>query len=161
MPEGLRRLRGLPVTKVFVVSQGDYSAYEVDSIFTDRERAERRRRFIGGNEIEEFALDPEPESVAEHEGWGWYRVRITKGGDIKWISLDPHWRRRRFHVVSRGSFLTPVGPEDLGVTADAYIRAVGDQHAAKIANEIRARVVALDLWRIGDVDIDGIDDPAP
>lgn len=72
--------------KCWVVSQGSYSDYQVDAIFTAQEKAEAYAKVFGGD-IEEFRLDRPLWSIGRTRHI--YEVEMQRDGTVTRIAVDP------------------------------------------------------------------------
>lgn len=113
---------------IYLVSDGDYSDYRVEAVFSDRQTAERFKELHGlTNGIEEFELDKfEPQTKASLVC---YFVRLNKDiketyGIEKWWSSDGGVRQS-----VDGHYFT-------------HVFAVDEQHAAKVAKDKIMRHIA-------------------
>lgn len=138
--------------KVYLVSSGEYSDYGIIGCFSSRENAmtfidklkkiskkrlEKRKEegYTEENEarIEEHSLD---EFIPEfRKGFNPYQVSMKKNGDC---SVEPS---DGLPVIGRIFYSIPF-PDIM----EAYVMAADEKHAAKIANEYRTRIIALDKW---------------
>ena len=117
--------------KVFVVTSGEYSDYSIDAIFSEKEKAEifieatnndRRWNFPI---IEEWDLD----KINVNKGEKLYFVRMKKDGTVLECYLDSS----TYSLVEAGF--------DTLHNMFSYQFAKDEQHAIKIANERRAKLI--------------------
>lgn len=124
------------MSKVYLVTDGDYSDYHVLGVFSSREKADHAKRLYAAcNNVEEYELDAVPESPP---GLLAYVVLMEISGDVKDL-----WQE------SVAGFKSRWHPGDLYGSAPVAwfrIRARDEQHAVKIANEWRAQIIAMGLW---------------
>ena len=124
------------MSKVYLVTDGDYSDYRVLGAFSSREKAEHAKLlYAANNNIEEYELDAVPESPP---GLFAYVVLMEISGDVN-----------RMWQESVVGFKSKWHPGDLyGSAPVAWFRiwARDEQHAVKIANEWRAQIIAMGLW---------------
>lgn len=124
--------------KVHVVTSGEYSDFKIEAVFDEahKEDAERFRDAYGYDWIEEYDLNPTLPLEAR-AGMAIYRVWIDRAGNCHKIEktneIQPPFRYDQ-SAWDVGSYLI--------VTAWAKDEA----HAAKIANEKRAQVIAAGEW---------------
>ena len=121
-------------TTLYMVTDGKYSDYTVCGIYSTRENAEYARRlFNARNQTVEQKADALPEHP---QGLLSYRVQMLREGEAV--------------AVTRGGVEYPVchewAPYGDGKTVAFYVWAEDEPHASKIANERRAKLIALDQW---------------
>ena len=124
------------MSKVYVVTDGYYSDYHVLGVYSSMEKAEHAKLlYAADNDIGEYYLDEVPVSPP---GLLAYHVSMLVSGDVKDIWQDtvegfkPRW------------FVAPQWGADVIVMFRVWAR--DREHAAKVANEWRAQIVALGLW---------------
>ena len=124
------------MSKVYVVTDGYYSDYHVLGVYSSMEKAEHAKLlYAADNDIGEYYLDEVPVSPP---GLLAYHVSMLVSGDVKDIWQDtvegfkPRW------------FVAPQWGADVIVMFRVWARDM--EHAAKVANEWRAQIVALGLW---------------
>ena len=125
------------MAKVYMVTDGSYSDYRVLGIYSTKAKAEKAKvLFNADNDIDPIEMDATPE---------------VPPGMLRWVvEID---RNGNVHVVSRENCDYPMDrasvwkPFDSDVT---YLRAAlwakDEEHAVKVANEWRTRIVANNLW---------------
>lgn len=128
------------MAKVFMVTDGSYSDYRVLGIYSTKAKAEKAKvLFNADNEIDTIDLDVVPK---------------TPRGMLKWVvEMD---RNGNVHVVYRENCERPTNPvfvyKHFGSDV-TYLRATlwakDEEHAVKIVNEWRTRIVANNLWTDG------------
>ena len=128
-------------TKVFVVTQGEYSSYRIVAVFSTEDKAKEFVANIGqtstydGPDIETFEIDPP-------NVWGYvtslYMDRDGKswGGTTRRVHLPQTSHR----IVSEGRALYVEI-----ATSEQKASAHYDQ-AVKVANEIRTQLIATMQW---------------
>ena len=128
------------MAKVYMVTDGWYSDYRVLGIYSTKAKAERAKvLFNADNDVDPIELDATPE---------------VPPGMLKWVvmmGLDGNssgaLREPCDYGRVRASIYVPFG------SADAIMRAAlwakDEEHAVKIANEWRTRIVANNLWTDG------------
>ena len=116
------------MAKIYVVTEGEYSSYTIDGVYSTREKADYAARLYGG-EVEEYEIDALPNHP---EGMVNIYVFIKKDGTARTMHqnpdteiLPPSFYHGELHVATW---------------------AKDDAHAIKIANEIRGQKIALDEW---------------
>ncbi len=117
--------------KIYVVTEGSYSDYHICCVCSTKERADEAIRLYGrGSDAEEFELDDIPNHPT---GCVMYSVTMWKEGMVgDSRQRNPEtWAWRNF------------GQHDV---MEFYVWATDSDHAVKIANEIRTRLIAADEW---------------
>lgn len=119
--------------KAYLVSEGHYSDYIVEAIFSNKEKAEDYiKGFTAGyNDIREFEIDPEFVPVKNNM----WKVHMRKDGIVEWCGL-----------VDTRSNMFEDGYSVYGNKAIFTVGAKNKKHAIKIANEKRAYLIANDAW---------------
>lgn len=126
---------------LYAVSRGEYSNYQVIAIFDDKTLAEKFRDSVSNpNEIEEYELNPYKTQL--RKGFKCFRVVMQKDGssetELEYFTDDDN----RFDVIQyRGE------PEK---QLRARVWARDEQHAVKIVNEKRTRLIAGNDWTVGE-----------
>jgi hypothetical protein len=116
---------------VYLVTEGCYSDYRVLGIYSTRELAEEAKDLFQADDIDEMALD---DMRGRPPGRLPYLVQMYKDGDCR---------------VSRAAgyeFLERWAPVYMGNWVEMKIWATDEKHAAKIANERRAALIASGEW---------------
>ena len=130
--------------KIYAVSQGEYSGYEIFGLYSTKELAEEAKKlFASDNGIEEYELDALP---AHRKGLYFWEVAMNRQGDIV-----PD-RRSEAGVVRtsvteyrEGNDAYPVDSSFRSKKTDAMrfrVWAKDEGHAIKVANERRAQMIA-------------------
>ena len=125
------------MTKIYLVSDGDYSDYSVCGVFSTEEKANQFIKHFKMGEIEEYELDPIPDNVYK-ENKKLFFVRMQRNGKVDNIyKIEPHYfqppefRKNTFEPES-----------ELFI----YVWANDQKHAIKIVNEKRTQLIANNLW---------------
>ena len=142
---------------IYVVTSGEYSDYGINAMFSTQDAAERfvvelngARYSWGTCMIEAWTLDefaPPADrglhpfhvfmwkngSVADVARAGYYDMRQPAREIMKRCTRDGDWSSGTPCLAVRGWF------KDV-------------PHAVKVANEVRAQIVALDRWKLGTVE---------
>jgi hypothetical protein len=125
------------MTTAFIVTSGEYSDYRIKGVFSTKEKAEQFKLLYDYDDIEEWDLDPEvpvlPEGV-----YPWH-VDMKRDGDCIVYRTGPDSLGEGLRT---NWFLSTWEPYRLIVDCLAPDK----EGAAKIANEIRARLIATDKW---------------
>lgn len=123
------------MSKVFLVSQGDYSDYHIVAAFSTHEKAERHMALMPANDwyskarLEEMELDTTPDVPVGHKV---FEIVMDEDGAVvsksqhEPESLGFHFRDKRY-----GCF---------------RVTATDLRHAVKIANEKRTQLLAFNQW---------------
>jgi hypothetical protein len=137
--------------KVFAVSSGEYSDYRVVAIFTTEEKAETYMNAVPSsdyNDIEEYELDP-PIADLIKRGYGIWLVHMLLDGSTEQVrkkGLDSFAVSDMGHTLWRRSkalYYTGTGTPDVLVST---VWAKNREHAIKIVNEHRIRLIANNRW---------------
>jgi hypothetical protein len=128
------------MTTIYAVSSGSYSDYSIVALFSTRELAQtfmdrHDRGHDAWNEIEEFALDEGVEHM--RQGMARYSVRMGENGDSYNVGLEAYW----FTEKPDTEFHKPAGRIKQR-WFNWYGWAMSEEHALKIANEHRIRLLA-------------------
>lgn len=123
------------MSKIYLITQGEYSDYRVCGAFSTEDKANQALPFYtGAPEIEEYELD----QVTPKPGWWMWQVVLDENGDRSALGHAPH----KIDPCPESSQYWP------GLNCRAfYVCAKDENHAFKIANERRAQIVALGLWK--------------
>jgi len=120
------------VTKIYLVTSGEYSNYSIDAAFSTREKAQAwidydKNKPKRGYVIENYDIDPDPGDTFDPS----VRVTMKKDGAVRAITLSIG--------VGFGWFL---GDDML----EWSVRGTDEQRAIKVVNEKRAQILALNIW---------------
>jgi len=127
------------MTTVYVVTSGCYSDYGIAAIFSTEERANiyltesEIEDGYGGGSVEEYQLNEPFEFIVQ------YKISMEKDGDVSWI--------KRYKVSNPDNMAGYTNILHNGMWA--YVEVDDEQHAIKIANERRTRIIAEDNWHDG------------
>ena len=126
--------------KVYVVSQGEYSDYDIVGIFDNKSLANKFMESFGGserfNEIEEHKVNPYEPEVSK--GYKPYFLRMSKTGEAYDIEVTKHTHRFGRAYISYGySFDNHLYN---------YCFARDEKHAIKITNDLRRKLIANNQW---------------
>ena len=138
--------KGGVMTKVYIVTNGEYSDYHIVNVFSDKGKAEKYVKAIYGiNDevcIEEYDVDKYPKQIDKKLKHWW--VEMLKNGEVDGCMVsDSHkYSDCRYYILN--NFMT----EHVDYL-NVFCWAKDKQHAIKIANEKRAMLVASNLWRNG------------
>ena len=128
---------------VFVVTSGDYSDYQIRAMFTTKERAETYIKAINlreANDIEEWELDRYSDDI--DCGRSPFRVFMAKNGAVRRADKTDYDVDKTCKLVC----YFPRTPDSV-VELECTCWAKDEEHAIKIANEKRAQIIAMNLWR--------------
>lgn len=127
---------------LYAITSGEYSAYGICAITSDKERAERLRKFYSrdGDEaqIEEFIDgDPEAGALTKLEPI-YYIYKVAKGewyGGLYGYTTEKY--KNRFKLIDPGYSV-----HLMSVVYEAYVCAPDIEHATKIAQDKHAQLRA-------------------
>lgn len=136
---------------VYVITQGEYSDYGIICILDDLEQAQAYVAQFGGN-IETWPVLSVP---ALPQGILPYSVRMTYEGVVSHVQTQP-WSiddpRTKFCFANMKGSLEPgtskIIKEDT-ITMYVSCWAKSEEHAIKIANEVRAMAIESNRWAAG------------
>lgn len=122
--------------KVYIVTHGMYSEYQIDAVFDKRELAEEYKRlhdirFVYKN-IEEWELNPTYPRL--REGWSFYEVRLcgdttdVEEQESPYDCCDDELKDERYYYKDKVWIFN--------------LYAKSEEHAAKIASEKKAMLIA-------------------
>jgi hypothetical protein len=125
------------MNKVYLVTVGDYSDYNVFGVFTDIEIAEKLVDTIGSSSrLEIYGLNEHANKI--EQGLRPYIVGMNSIGNTSYVSIrEDGWASTRLsyeHYAGRTIMLRH------------NVWARHDEHAVKATNEIRTQLLALNLW---------------
>jgi len=132
---------------VYLVTDGEYSDYQILGIYSTREKAEHAKELWNAkNEIEEFKLDEMLECPPGMRAW---TVKMLRDGDVKEISRATP-EMSMFANDEKHQYIS-----NPGLWGGKYYRsylvstvwAENETHAAKIVNEKRAQLIAIGAWQ--------------
>jgi hypothetical protein len=134
--------------KVYIITSGSYSDYGISAVFTDKAMADdyvaianSRPGYTDNCAIEEWDSDMlHPYIERTRQGYKKYHVIMTRDGISKIDRIDSVGDKpdTRWQLGWERRFCTPA----LKVTCDTK----SEEQAIKIANEIRAQLIALNIW---------------
>ena len=145
--QGEMRGRINNVMKLFVVTQGEYSGYHVEAIFTDKDNAQE---FIDNaidkesyghetTQIEEFELDK------PREDWVHTVLCIYKDGHSYFNDSLREHLKEGFNDYHKSAYRKDAtGKEE--IVATFKIKTDSIKRAVKIVNEKRAQILAASAW---------------
>lgn len=123
--------------KVYVVTEGEYSDYRVNSIFSTIEKALEYSKMFGMNDPIELELDEQNCLLEKYSGLIFYSVNIEINGN----SLSVYPTTLNSNRPPR-VFKNEYSPDILNV----HCWAKDEKHAVKIANEKRIQLIANNQW---------------
>lgn len=114
---------------IYIVTKGCYSDYHIVGATTDKEKAEEMCEFVGGD-VEEYE-----DCKIDFKNKRKYRVKMCKDGGTESVDIDycifdistSHTKSYEGNLVN-------------------YCWATDEQHAVKITNELRTRLIADGEW---------------
>lgn len=123
---------------LYIITSGEYSDYRINCVFLDHELAKEAVKIMGsGCRIEEYEASTElPESL--NPGLYHMQVNMNVYGDTSYVG----------HCDSTSEIHNPYLPYiSWGVGMVKFeMWALDDEHALKIANERRLKLIALNAW---------------
>ena len=134
---------------IWVVEQGEYSDYRVVGVFTTKENAQQIADVVGDDAtVAEWPLDPGIEDM--NAGRKPFRVFMLRDGTVEHVREET--MDRSLLAGLDGPFLMKRGGRPFGATAptppclNVAVWAHDAEHATKIANEHRTRLIASGEW---------------
>lgn len=123
------------MSKIYVVTDGEYSDYHIIGVCSTPERASVVATLYGGT-VEEYELDRNVD-LMEH-GYRMFKVRMRDNGDtLELNEIDP--------AMETSGYLTK-DRKDGELILSYCVWAENPEHAAKIVNEKRAILIASGRW---------------
>lgn len=135
---------------IYAISTGSYSDYTVHALFSTKEKAQEyidtiKAGYDGWNSIEEYVLDPQ-HAVMVKKGYAPWDVFMYRNGDVEQVKrhdIERMWMEPTVSYIEESRIPSRRGkPHALRVRTLAK----SEQHAVKIANEIRTRMIANNEW---------------
>ena len=128
------------MSKIYIVTSGNYSDYSIRSVFSTEEKAQAYVNVLEHYEVIDFSIeehDVDEEAFELRDGYEQYRVWMRRDGDASAILVPPYKQEigLRLHESPRGTF-----------TLYGIVWAKSEQHAVKIANEQRSALIASNQW---------------
>lgn len=135
---------------IYVITKGEYSDYHICAATTNRERAEKLRKFYmkNGDEVYiEELIDGAPEAGPCENLKTVYGVLETSSGEwLAWLSeysTEPFKNSFKFHNLFSLHHLSGELKEvSEGKEFKAYVMAEDEEHAIKIAQDQMAKMLA-------------------
>lgn len=128
---------------IYVVTTGSYSDYQIKGMFSTKKKAQA---FIDAvvlseaNSIEQYTLDAYSDEV--ERGLSPWRVLMGKDGAVRRVSSTEY----DLDIGCELACYFPRTPDSV-TELQCTCWAKDEQHAVKIANEKRAQIIAMNLWR--------------
>lgn len=124
---------------IFIVTSGEYSNYSIDAVFSQKPDAEAYCKQPGWSqygppEIEEWEMDALVKPI--RAGYVNYFIRMAQNGDV----LDTWTRPAGQQVLGRTYGF------DIHKNLIMEIDTKSQEHAVKIANDIRRQIIAEGTW---------------
>ena len=121
------RYYNIGMNKVWIITKGQYSDYQIVRVFSKKELAEEYAKRDYYCDIEEYPLDePLPEAH--------FYIEMKKNGDVKTAHSTTDVAGFRYF-----NYGTPPNLEWVANTGD-------EQRAIKVVNEKRVQILALNIW---------------
>ena len=134
------------MTKIYVVTKGDYSDYTIHGVYSTEELADEAAVLYSDSsddaEVETYELDDMPDHVPGQKPW---TVRMDKGGNAystSRASVDCFDVYNSMCGPSGGTNSWDKSPDAMWFN----VWAKDMKHAVKIANERRVQLIATDQW---------------
>ena len=125
------------MAKVYMVTDGSYSDYRVLGIYSTKAKAEKAKvLFNADNDIDPIEIDVVPEHPRGCLAWV---VEMDRNGDADRVERD----NCDGHRVTCYIYI-PLRGESTSMRASLWAKDA--EHAVKVANEWRTRIVANNLW---------------
>lgn len=138
--------------KVYAVNSGSYSDYQVDAIFSTREKAQEFMTAVPDsdyNAIEEYELDPGTADLIAR-GYSIFVVHMLRDGTTERVfhhDLDTYGVGNIGHSIWRRSTVPAYEGKNIPDVLVSLVWAKTEQEAVKIANEHRAQMIATGKWK--------------
>ncbi len=133
--------------KVYVVTQGEYSSYEISAICSTREKAEYVKKYLkDANDIQEWDLDDFESGPQDTKP---YAVSMRKNGDVTYTRITTPLNNNtdnRFYLDNWSEIDKDNGIYNPNVVFSFRVWAKSEVQAIKAANEKRAIMIASNLW---------------
>jgi len=132
------------MSKVFVVGSGEYSDFGINAVFDSREQAEAYINALAkpqrwGENVSIFEMELNPDMKEIKAGRSIYFVTMDINGNV--LNEDGY-RVANLNDFSEGDRLGFNYSDNM----ELYCFATDEKHAIKIANEIRAQLIANNGW---------------
>ena len=133
--------------KIYVVTEGTYSDYHIEAVFDDEALADELARLrnelqSADCQVEEYELNALADKIKQ--GLLLWRVVMLKNGDTDWVH-----EAAGYYPEILVSIPKLIGRRQTEAMLYATVWAKDKEHAIKIANEKRAQIIALGLWKDG------------
>ena len=148
---------------VYVVTSGSYSDYRIRGIYSTEEMAEKYKRAIGydANDVEIWEVDKIYSQI--ERGYLYWAVNFDKDGNVKRIRISDAIEDDYYHYINgptegiKKNSVTYYNPDYKNPFSfgdeclesghmNVYIWAKSEEQAVKIASEIRAQVLADEVF---------------
>lgn len=136
------------MTKVYIVTSGSYSDYQINAVFSTKENAERYNKIHASGDfedIEEFEVDEDMALMdrIRDEKITIYLVGMDRDGNVKEI------RKESPRILLVEELLAGKHRHILYADCmDLCVIAKDEKHAIKIVNEKRVQLIANNEWKI-------------
>jgi len=134
------------MSTIYIITSGEYSDYGIRAVFTDKALADAYINMYGNTgyyndmSIEEWEADRFAEEM--RQGHAIYRVQIWKSGDLYNCERDASLPDAQTTI----GIVRWANNQELLTT---IVIAKDEQHAIKVANERRTRLIAENEWKVG------------
>lgn len=117
--------------KIYILTSGAYSDYGIDAVYDDKELAEKAANAVG-SDVEEWDINPlEPEI---RKGYVAFEIEMTRDG----VAVRIERVNSAFGILRNKDYAISV----FDGCFSQRILARDEEHAVKIANETRVRLIA-------------------
>lgn len=127
--------------RIWLLTDGDYSDYQVVAAFTSREKAEafRKRPGYENDDIAEFPLDP-----CELHHWRWHIIMAKDGAVVNDSFMGPVLRR---DIARGGCYFTCGGRgAERQCRLNSNVDTADHTRAVKVTNGRRLHLLAEEAW---------------
>jgi hypothetical protein len=135
--------------KVWVVEHGEYSDYRVVGVFSSEEKAQLIANAISGSIVNEWTMDPAVDEL--RQGFHPFIVDMRQDGTVercdKW-EITPYEIAGCVRIWHRTQAPAYRDNPDKPDVLHAEVWAKDAEHAIKITNEHRTRMIATGEWKM-------------
>ena len=138
------------MSKIYVVTEGEYSDYHVVAVFDNKDEAEQYAHIMAKSDVEEYELNPELPTWI-NPNLQLYYVWMQENGDSTCYqrSYDLNNKEKYPQIHWDEKYRYPSGWVDKvfeGYQMLITVQAKDEKHAVKIANEKRIQLIANNQW---------------
>lgn len=127
---------------IYIVTEGSYSDYTIKAVFDDKELADKYASVYHDADVEEYDINSEADKVKQ--GLILYSLKMLKDGTATDIYTRGYDTLKETQSSIHGGYVSG----SLEHVLYLYVRCLAkdEQHAIKIANEIRLQRIAGNQW---------------